>query len=42
VNNFTDKAYRVSGASAFYAVPGYVDVTYAPPRQWFIGGSASF
>src|SRR6185437_5471587 len=42
VNNFTNKAYRVSGASAYYAVPGYVDVTYAPPRQWFIGGSASF
>jgi outer membrane receptor protein involved in Fe transport len=42
VNNFTNKAYRVGGASAFYAVPGYLDVTYAAPRQWFIGGSASF
>jgi iron complex outermembrane receptor protein len=42
VNNFTNKAYRVSGASAFYATPGYVDLTYAPPRQWFIEGSASF
>jgi iron complex outermembrane receptor protein len=42
VTNFTDKAYRVSGASAYYAVPGYVDVTYAPPRMWFISGSASF
>jgi iron complex outermembrane receptor protein len=42
VNNLSNKVYRVSGASAFYATPGYVDVTYAPPRQWFIEGSTSF
>lgn len=42
VNNFTNKVYRVGGASAYYATPGYVDVTYGPPRQWFIGGTYSF
>jgi iron complex outermembrane receptor protein len=42
INNFTDRVYRVGGASAFFATPGYVDVTYAPPRQWFVGGSVSF
>jgi iron complex outermembrane receptor protein len=42
VTNFMNKAYRVSGASAFYAIPGYVEATYAPPRRWFIECSASF
>ncbi len=42
VTNFANKAYRVSGASAYYAIPGYDETTYAPPRQWFIGGAANF
>jgi iron complex outermembrane receptor protein len=42
VNNFTDKAYRVSGNSSLTSSSGYAEVTYAPPRQWFIEGSASF
>ena len=42
VTNFTDKAYRVSGASAYYSTPGYVEATYAPPRRWFIQGAATF
>jgi iron complex outermembrane receptor protein len=42
VTNFTDKAYRVSGNSSLASSSGYAEVTYAPPRQWFIQGSASF
>jgi iron complex outermembrane receptor protein len=42
VTNFTDKAYRVSGNSSLASSSGYAEVTYAPPRQWFIQASASF
>jgi len=42
VTNFTDKAYRISGNSSLDAVSGYAEVTYAPPRQWFLAGSAKF
>jgi hypothetical protein len=36
------RSQRVSGASACYATPGYVEVTYGEPREWFVGATASF
>jgi iron complex outermembrane recepter protein len=42
VTNFTDKAYRVSGNSSLASSSGYAEVTYAPPRQWFVEGTFSF
>jgi iron complex outermembrane recepter protein len=42
VTNFTDKAYRVSGNSSLDAVSGYAEVTYAPPRRWFVEGRITF
>jgi iron complex outermembrane recepter protein len=42
VTNFTDRAYRVSGNSSLDAASGYAEVTYAPPRQWFVEGKVTF
>ncbi|MGH8201129.1 MAG: TonB-dependent receptor domain-containing protein [Steroidobacteraceae bacterium] len=42
VVNLTDRVYIDSAESGYFSPIGYQELTYAPPRAWFLQGSVTF